>query len=183
MKYKTFSRDELTDLLTNGIPLPESAKTDENTIDFYFEELESFINLAENRFSAKSTDYLEITVEVDFMDFIILRYISGSVFLYLVNSRPNIITDMTAQEATDVIGVVYGVTIYNEKWVEINELVDEFTDELVNKYEYNATKEKINIDPKLLAKHNKSPMRSSKKIIDLKEFDKYIKKDTKKYIK
>ena len=32
MKYKTFSRDELTDLLTNGIPMPESAKTDENTI-------------------------------------------------------------------------------------------------------------------------------------------------------
>ena len=54
MKYKTFSRDELTDLLTNGIPMPESAKTDENTIDFYFEELESFINLSENRFSASN---------------------------------------------------------------------------------------------------------------------------------
>jgi hypothetical protein len=183
MKYKTFSRDELTDLLTNGIPLPDSAKTDENTIDFYFEELESFINLAENRFSAKSTEYLEITIEVDFMDFIILRYVSGSVFLYLVNSRPNIISDMTTQEASDVIGIVYGVTIYNEKWVQINELVDEFTDELVNKYEYEATKEKINIDPKLLAKHSKSPNRSSNKVIDMKDFDKYIKKDTKKIYK
>ena len=88
---------------------------------------------------------------------------------------------MTTEEATDIIGIVYGVTIYNEKWVEINELVDEFTDELANKYEYNATKEKIHIDPKLLAKHSKSPNRSSNKIIDMKDFDKYIKKDTKKY--
>ena len=182
MKFETLSKDKLSEYLTNGIPLPKSAMTDENTIDFYFEELESFINLAENRFSAKSTDYLEITIEVDFLDFVILRYISGSVFLYLVNSRPNIITDMTTDEATDIIGIVYGVTIYNEKWVQVNELVEEFTQELADKIEYNATKAKIKMDPKLLAKLNKSPIQRPDKTMNIKDFEKFYKKDKdKKY--
>jgi len=58
MKFQTLSRDELTEYLTNGIPLPKSAMTDENTIDFYFEELLQFINVAENNYWAISSDYL-----------------------------------------------------------------------------------------------------------------------------
>ena len=181
MKYKTFSRDELTDFLTNGIPMPESAKTDENTIDFYFEELESFINSAENAFFAKSTDYLEITIEVNDIDFLILRYNSGTVIIYLANTRPDIINTMTADEASDVIGIVYGVTIYNEKWVEINELIDEFTDDIENDKEYNVIKEMI--DPKLLEKHKKSPNNYEGKILKMNDYEKYFKKDTKKIYK
>ena len=47
-------------------------------------------------------------------------------------ARPDIIDTMTTTEeaSSDIIGVVYGVTVYNEKWVEVNELVEEFTEEL-----------------------------------------------------
>lgn len=182
MKYKTFSKDELTEMLTNGIPMPKSALVDENTIDFYFEELESFINIAENVYEASSTDYLEITVTVDDLDFVILRYINEKVYLYLVNSRPDIIDTLTPDEASNIIGVVYGITIYNEKWVQVNELVEEFTEELANKLEYNATKAKVKMDPKLLAKLNKSPLQRPDKTMSVKDFDKFYKKDKdKKY--
>jgi hypothetical protein len=62
MELKQFSKEELMDFLFNGIPMPETALTNQNTIDFYFEELESFINVAENDFWAKNTDKNEITV-------------------------------------------------------------------------------------------------------------------------
>ena len=120
MKYKTFDREELIELLTNGIPMPESATLDDDTIYFYFKELESFINLAENEYEAKSTDHLELTILIDDMDFVILRMVDKKVLLFLVNSRPDIIDTMTSSEASSVIGVVYGITIYNEKWVEVN---------------------------------------------------------------
>lgn len=169
-------------MLTNGIPMPKSALVDENTIDFYFEELESFINIAENVYEASSTDYLEITVTVDDLDFVILRYINEKVYLYLVNSRPDIIDTLTPDEASNIIGVVYGITIYNEKWVQVNELVEEFTEELANKLEYNATKAKVKMDPKLLAKLNKSPLQRPDKTMSVKDFDKFYKKDKdKKY--
>ena len=41
MTFKGLSREELTEYLTDGIPLPKSAMTDENTIDLLFEELET----------------------------------------------------------------------------------------------------------------------------------------------
>ena len=65
MRYKKFSKKELTEMLTNGIPMPKSALTDENTIDFYFEELNSFINAADNEYESSATDYLEITIFID----------------------------------------------------------------------------------------------------------------------
>ena len=182
MKYKTFTKEELTEMLTDGIPMPNSALTDSNTIDFYFQELESFIKLAENEYDAKSTDYLEITIMVDDLDFIVLRYIHKKVFLYLANTRPDIIDTMTSQEATDVVGIVYGITVFNEKWIEVNELVEEFTEELANKLEYNATKAKVKMDPKLIAKLNKSPIQYPDKIMKMKDYDKYFKKNKdKKY--
>ena len=54
------TREELTEMLTEGIPMPKSALMDENTIDFYFEELLAFINSAENVFEAKSTDSVSV---------------------------------------------------------------------------------------------------------------------------
>ena len=182
MKYKSFSREELTEMLTEGIPMPKSALMDENTIDFYFEELLAFINSAENVFEAKSTDYLEITIFIDDLEFLILRFIVDRVFVYLANTRPDMIETMTSDEASDVVGIVYGITIYNEKWVQVNELVEEFTQELADRIEYNATKAKIKMDPKLLDKLNKSPIQRPDKTMNIKDFEKFYKKDKdKKY--
>ena len=182
MKFTGLTRDELTEYLTNGIPLPKSALTDENTIDFYFEELLQFINLAENNYWAKSTDYLEITITVDDEDFIILRFVHDRIVIYLVNSREDILDTMTPEEASDVVGMVYGIVVYNEKWVQVNELVEVFTEELANKLEYNTTKAKVKMDPKILAKLNKSPIQYPDKMLKMKDYDKYFKKDKdKKY--
>ena len=176
MKYKTFSKEELTDLLTNGVPMPESALSDGNTIDFYFDELQSFINGAENEYEAKSTDYLEITILIDDLEFIILRYIHKKVYLYLANTRPDIIDTMTPQEASDVVGILYGVIVFNDKWIEVNELVDEFTEELINKLEYDATKEKVKMDANLLSKLDKYPKQEPDKTLNIKDYDNYYKK-------
>ena len=180
MTFKGLSRDELTEYLTHGIPLPKSAKTDENTIDFYFEELLQFINIAENNYWARSSDYLEITITVDDDDFLILRYVGGNVMIYLVNIRTDILDTMTPEEAADVVGMVYGIVVYNEKWVQVNELVEEFTEELVNKLEYNATKAKVKMDPKLLAKLNKSPIQTPDKVLKMSDYKKYFKKGNEK---
>jgi len=176
MKYKTFSKEELTDLLTNGVPMPESALADGNTIDFYFDELQSFINSAENEYEAKSTDYLEITILIDDLEFLILRYIHKKVYLYLANTRPDIIDTMTPQEASDVVGILYGIIVFNDKWIEVNELVDEFTEELINKLEYDATKEKVKMDANLLSKLDKYPQQGPDKALNIKDYDKYFKK-------
>jgi len=182
MTYQTLSRDELTEYLTNGIPLPSSALVDENTIDFYFEELLQFINIAENNFWAKSSDYLELTITVDDADFLILRFVHDRVMIYLVNSRPDILDTMTPEEASDVVGMIYGIVVYNEKWVQVNELVEDFTEELINKLEYNATKAKVKMDPKLLAKLNKSPVQRPDNVLKMSDYEKYFKKDKdKKY--
>ena len=180
MKYKTFSREELTEMLTDGIPMPKSALTDENTIDFYFEELLAFINIAENAYEAKSTDYLELTVFVDDLEFVILRFIVDRVFIYLANTRPDMIETMTSEEATDVVGIVYGITVYNEKWVQVNELVEEFTQDLADRIEYNATKAKIKMDPKIIAKLNKSPLQYPDNVLKMSDYEKYFKKGNKK---
>lgn len=176
MKYKSFTREELTDLLTDGIPMPESAILNDDTIYFYFKELESFINLAENEYEAKSNDYLEITILIDDMDFVILRMVNQKVLLFLVNSRPDIIDTMTADEASNVIGVVYGITIFNEKWIEVNDLVSQFTEELENALEYKSTKAKVKMDPKIVEKLNKSPVQYPDKTMKMKDYDKYFKK-------
>ena len=182
MKFQSLTRDELTEYLTNGIPLPSSAMTDENTIDFYFEELLQFINLAENNYWAISSNYLELTITVDDNDFLILRFVDDRIMIYLVNSREDILDTMTSEEASDVVGMVYGVVVYNEKWIQVNELVEGFTEELINKLEYNATKAKVKMDPKLLAKLNKSPVQYPDKTLKMKDYDKYFKKDNgKKY--
>jgi len=180
MKYKTFSREELIEMLSNGIPMPKSALVDENTIVFYFEELMSFIKLAENDYDARSSDYLEITITVDDLDFVILRYVEEKVFLYLANTRPDIIDTMTSQEATDVVGLVYGITVYNEKWIEVNELVEVFTEELIKNHKSKKSKPKY--DPRILEKLNKSTVQYPDKTMKPKDFDKYFKKDKdKKY--
>ena len=89
----------------------------------------------------------------------------------------NIIDTMTPEEASDIVGIVYGIVVYNEKWVQVNELVEEFVEEFSNKAEYDATKAKINVDPKFLDKLNKSPLQYPDKIMKMKDIDPEEKKE------
>ncbi len=122
MQLKKFSKDELMDFLVSGIPMPETALTNENTINFYFEELESFINGAENDFWATCTDYLEITIAFGNKDYIVMRHIAGNVIFYMAPNVAGDIGNMTSEEASDVIGLVYGVIVYNEKWNQVSQI-------------------------------------------------------------
>ena len=106
MTLTSFTRDELTEFLTDGVPMPASATIDENTIDFYFGELEAFINAAENDYWARISEYLEITISVNEEDFLRLRFSEKKVLFYLINTRPDILETMTATEASDVIAIV-----------------------------------------------------------------------------
>lgn len=122
MQLKKFNKEELMEFLVHGIPMPETALTNENTIGFYFEELESFINTAENHFCASTTDYLEITVSFRSIDYIIMRSVGGNVVFYMAPEIVGDIGNMTSEEASDVIGLVYGVVVYNEKWKEVSQI-------------------------------------------------------------
>ena len=122
MQLKKFSKEELMEFLINGIPMPETALTNENTIGFYFEELESFITGADNNFWAAYTDHLEITVAFGTTDYIVMRFVGDNVVFYMA---PNVVGDignMTSDEASDIIGLVYGVIVYNEKWKEVSDI-------------------------------------------------------------
>ena len=122
MQLKKFSKDELMEFLINGIPMPETALTNQNTIDFYFEELQSFINGADNNFWASCTDYLEITIAFGTTDYIVMRFVGENIVFYMA---PNVVGDignMTSEEASDIIGLVYGVIVYNEKWKEVSDI-------------------------------------------------------------
>jgi hypothetical protein len=122
MQLKKFSKEELMEFLINGIPMPETALVNGNTIDFYFEELESFINGADNNFWASCTDYLEITIAFGTTDYIVMRFVGENVIFYMA---PNVVGDignMTPDEASDIIGLVYGVIVYNEKWKEVSDI-------------------------------------------------------------
>lgn len=110
------------EFLINGIPMPETALVNGNTIDFYFEELESFINGADNNFWASCTDYLEITIAFGTTDYIVMRFVGENIVFYMA---PNVVGDignMTPDEASDIIGLVYGVIVYNEKWKEVSDI-------------------------------------------------------------
>ena len=122
MQLKKFSKEELMEFLISGIPMPETALTNENTISFYFEELESFITGADNDFWAACTDHLEITVAFGTIDYIVMRFVGDNVVFYMA---PNVVGDignMTSDEASDIIGLVYGVIVYNERWKEVSDI-------------------------------------------------------------
>ena len=122
MELKQYSKDELMDFLINGIPIPETALTNQNTIDFYFEELESFINVAENDFWAKNTDKNEITVSFGSIEYLIIRAFSNNLFLLMSPAIADDINNITKEEAENVIGLVYGIIVYNYRWKEVSEI-------------------------------------------------------------
>ena len=122
MQFKKFNKEELMDFLVNGIPMPDTALVNENTIDFYFEELESFINGAENDFWATTSGRLEITIAFGTTDYIVMRFVGDNVVFYMAPEVAGDIGSMTSEEASDIIGLIYGVTVYNGKWKEVSDI-------------------------------------------------------------
>mgnify|MGYP003127157961 CR=1 FL=1 len=155
MDLPSLSREKLTEFLTTGIPMPKTALTNENTIEFYFDELESFINSADNIYWARTTDYLELTITFDDVDWLLLRFVGKNILIFMTGQRADIFDTMTDTEASDIIGIVYGIVVYNEKWIEINEMIDEVISDSKQDEEYFTIKHSI--DPKILDMLKKSP--------------------------
>jgi hypothetical protein len=125
MELRTLTREELMDFLTYGVPFPESALTNDSTLSFYFTELIAFINLADNIYDAKKTDKYEITVSFGFAEYLVLRKTDDKLALFMSQGIADDIDNITPEEAESVIGLVYGLVVYNEKWREISELADQ----------------------------------------------------------
>jgi hypothetical protein len=125
MELKQLSREELMDFLTDGVPIPETALGNDAILNFYFEELVSFINIAQNDFWARREKKFEIIVSFGEEDYIVLRVISDNMnlLMYSEDVAENI-EDISADRAQDIIGLVYGLIVYNERWKEVCKLAD-----------------------------------------------------------
>jgi|TARA_R110002020_G_scaffold756_5_gene3838 hypothetical protein len=121
MELKQFSREELMEYLTNGIPTPVSAMYDTKTSQFYFTELTSFINTADNEYSAVITGKYQVTVSIDEIECVILTLVDQNVVFFMAPNSPEA-EDMTEKEAEGIIGLVYGVTVHNFRWEQASEL-------------------------------------------------------------
>jgi hypothetical protein len=128
MELKVFKKEQLMDFLTDGIPLPETAYLNKDTINFYFEELESFINLAENEYLARAENTAELIVAFDEKDYIVMRVIGTNLVFFMTPEAGSRIDTMSPTEAENIIGLVYGVIVYNEKWNEVSELANQILD-------------------------------------------------------
>ena len=126
MELKKFTRSELMDFLLNGILLPDTALINKNTISFYFEELENFINLADNDFVARSSDNLEITVSFGYnnTDYVVMKKIEDYVLFLIPPQIADDIVNIGEREAQDIVGLVYGLIVYNAKWEEVSALAN-----------------------------------------------------------
>jgi|TARA_R100001224_G_C3924615_1_gene116546 hypothetical protein len=128
MELKVFSKEQLMDFLTNGIPMPETAYLNKDTINFYFEELEGFINTAENEYLARAENTAELIVAFDEKDYIVMRVIGTKLVFFMTPEVGSQIEAMSSIEAENIIGLVYGVVVYNEKWNEVSELANKILD-------------------------------------------------------
>ncbi|MGB0568526.1 MAG: hypothetical protein ACPGKV_18315, partial [Alteromonas macleodii] len=81
--------------------------------------------------------------------------VGKNVLIFMTGQRADIFDTMTDTEASDIIGIVYGIVVYNEKWIEINEMIDEVISESKQDEEYFTIKHSI--DPKILDMLKKSP--------------------------
>tara|TARA_X000001382_G_scaffold79693_1_gene55982 strand:- start:212 stop:709 length:498 start_codon:yes stop_codon:yes gene_type:complete len=126
MELKKFTKSELMDFLLNGILLPDTALINKNTISFYFEELENFINLADNDFVARSSDNLEITVSFGYnnTDYVVMKKIEDYVLFLIPPQIADDIVNIGEREAQDIVGLVYGLIVYNAKWEEVSALAN-----------------------------------------------------------
>jgi hypothetical protein len=128
MELKVFNKEQLMDFLTNGIPMPETSFLNKDTINFYFEELENFINLAENEFIARSENTAELIVSFGEKDYIVMRVIGTNLVFFMTPEVGDRMDSMTPEEAENIIGLVYGVIVYNEKWEEVSNIASQLLD-------------------------------------------------------
>ena len=124
MKFRELTREELEALLTDGVPMPESALINEKTIELYFSELEAFINLAENDYIAEiyREECLKIVFGLD--DEVYLRLSGNNILILMSPEMAENYEDMTTLQAESIIGIVYGLIVYNEKWREMSKLAE-----------------------------------------------------------
>jgi hypothetical protein len=127
MELRNLSKEELMEYLVNGIPMPETSMINKNTLSFYFEELVHFINLAENDFHARNTGTTEITVAFGTTDFIVVRRFIDKLIFYMAPDVVDDIESISPSNASDVVGLVYGVIVYNAKWEEVSALASQLT--------------------------------------------------------
>ena len=127
MELRNLSKEELMEYLVNGIQMPETSMLNKKTISFYFEELENFINLAENDFYARITNKSEITVAFGDIDFIVMRRFIDKMLFYMAPEVADDIENMSPSDASNVVGLVYGVIVYNAKWEEVSALASQIS--------------------------------------------------------
>ena len=127
MELRNLSKEELMEYLVNGIQMPETSMLNKKTISFYFEELENFINLAENDFYARIINKSEITVAFGDIDFIVMRRFIDKMLFYMAPEVADDIENMSPSDASNVVGLVYGVIVYNAKWEEVSALASQIS--------------------------------------------------------
>ena len=127
MEFKELSREELMDFLINGISMPESSIINKDTINFYFEELVGFINLAENDYEARLQNTAEIVVNFNNKDYIVMRAIGTNLVFFMTPEVGDRIEELPSEDASNIIGLVYGVIVYNDKWEEMANLANRIT--------------------------------------------------------
>ena len=176
MKLKLLSREELMDCLVNGILLPETSLIDDNTLTFYFEELENFINNAENDFCARTTDTHTITVSFGGVDYVILKTLVDKIYLLMSPDISDDPEDMTVEEAENVVGLIYGIVVYNEKWEEMSKLAMDLTKVIQPEFE-SVLKKDLSID---MNKYDEIPNQS--RSLELSNIKDFIKKNKKYYV-
>tara|TARA_A100001011_G_C14293053_1_gene837098 strand:+ start:331 stop:858 length:528 start_codon:yes stop_codon:yes gene_type:complete len=175
MKFKQFSREELMEYLVNGIPLPESAMINDKVLDFYFEQLEEFINGAENDFWALRTSSQELVISFGKIEYVVLKTLAERIFL-LMSPNASEPEDMTTEEAENVVGLIYGIVVYNVKWDEMSKLADDLTQTYFPELE-SLIKKEAPLSPN---KYTEIPNRT--RSLELSNIKEFIKKNRKYYV-
>ena len=174
MKFKPLSRDELMEYLVNGIPLPESALINDDVLDFYFEQLQEFINGAENDYGASRPSPIEVVISFGRVEYVVLRVAEERIFL-LMSPNASEPEDMTTEEAENVIGLIYGIVVYNVKWDEMSKLADDLTKTYFPEIE-GLIKKDAPMTP-----NNYTEIPNKTRSLELSNIKDFIKKDNKKY--
>ena len=128
MKFRQLSHDEIMDLLMNGIPVPKTVISGVDATGYYFAELATFINLADNDFYAVDNGSLSMTISFGDVEYLVCRIENRKIMFFMMPEIAENILDMTKKEANDVIGVIYGVIVYNERWEEIFDIAENFAE-------------------------------------------------------
>jgi len=82
--------------------------------------------LADNDFVARSSDNLEITVSFGYnnTDYVVMKKIEDYVLFLIPPQIADDIVNIGEREAQDIVGLVYGLIVYNAKWEEVSALAN-----------------------------------------------------------